>query len=118
ESTHLHKDGTRIHTSVTFSAVKNASGEVASVSLIYRDITKRKREEEMLARLSAIVEQSDDAIISRDLNSTILTWNSAAERLFGWNAREAIGQRMTLIIPPERLEENAHYRDRVHAGIA
>ena len=68
------------------------------------------------ARLAAIVESSDDAIIAKDLNGVILSWNRAAERLFGYTASEVFGQPITIIFPPDRLEEEAAILDRIGRG--
>ena len=80
------------------------------------DYLERKQAEETSARLTAIVEQSEDAIISKDLTGTIKTWNSGAERLFGYTADEAIGQPITLLIPPERVNEEPEILNRIRAG--
>jgi two-component system, chemotaxis family, CheB/CheR fusion protein len=72
-----------------------------------RDIAERKRAEQTRARLAAIVEFSDDAIISTDLNGVINSWNAGAERLYGYTAQETIGQPVIIILPPERLEEES-----------
>ena len=69
-------------------------------------------------RLAAIVSSSDDAIVSKDLNGIIQTWNPAAERIFGYSADEAIGQSITIIIPDERLPEEAEVLSRVRAGLS
>jgi two-component system sensor kinase FixL len=69
-----------------------------------------------ISRLAAIVESSDDAIIAKDLNGTILSWNKAAERLFGYTAAEIIGQPITNIFPPDRIEEEAVFLDRISRG--
>ena len=80
------------------------------------DITERKQAEEARARLAAIVESSDDAIVSKDLNGIIMTWNKGAERLFGYTAQEAIGQSITMLIPPERSDEETGILERIRRG--
>ena len=72
--------------------------------------------EEMTARLVAIVESSDDAIISKSLDGTIQSWNRAAERIFGYTAAEAIGQKVMLIIPVERRSEEIQILARIRSG--
>jgi PAS domain S-box-containing protein len=67
-------------------------------------------------RLAAIVESSDDAIVSKDLNGFITTWNRAAERIFGFPAQEAIGQHITLVIPQDRRHEEDNILSQVRAG--
>src|SRR5262249_5260027 len=66
--------------------------------------------------LAAIVDSSDDAIISKSVEGRILSWNAGAERLFGWSAREAIGQFILLVIPPERASEEREILARIRAG--
>src|SRR5262252_7945162 len=68
-------------------------------------------------QLAAIVESSDDAIVGKNLESTITSWNRGAERLFGYTASEAIGQSIKIIIPVERHAEEEYVMERVHAGL-
>jgi PAS domain-containing protein len=67
-------------------------------------------------RLAAIVESSDDAIISKDLNGIIQTWNRGAERVFGYTAEEAVGKPVTILIPPERIDEEPGILARIRRG--
>lgn len=71
----------------------------------YVDITERKRAEDLSSRLAAIVNASGDAIISEDLNGTILSWNPSAERMFGYTAQEVIGQSVAVFVPPDRVDD-------------
>lgn len=105
ETIRVRKNGERFDAQVCLSAVKDSSGKVIAIATIVRDITDRKRAEQAQAQLAAIVESSNDAIISRDLNRVILSWNPAAERLFGWTAAEALGQSVRIITPPDRTAE-------------
>jgi PAS domain S-box-containing protein len=69
------------------------------------EITNRRRTQETAERLAAVVESSDDAIISKTLEGTITAWNRGAEKVFGYSAAEAVGRSMTLLLPPDRAEE-------------
>ncbi len=80
------------------------------------DISERKRAERANGLLAAIVDFSDDAVISKRLDGTITSWNKAAERMFGYTAEEAIGQHITLIIPPDRRNEETAIIERLKRG--
>ena len=97
-------------------AFRIEDGSHRRVAVIFQDVTARKRAEEAQARLAAIVASSDDAIVSKDVNGVITSWNSGAERLFGYRAQEAVGQPITLLIPPERLEEERGILERIRRG--
>jgi PAS domain S-box-containing protein len=77
---------------------------------------ERLRETEAQLRLAAIVETSDDAIISKSLDGIIKSWNAAAQRIFGWSADEVIGKPITVIIPTDRLQEEPRILERLRAG--
>ena len=80
------------------------------------DKTQRRRGEEVAQRLAAIVQSSEDAIVGKDLNGIITSWNGSAERLFGFTAEEAIGQPITILIPEDRLHEEADIIRRLRSG--
>lgn len=82
----------------------------------YRDLTERVLSEESRSRLAAVVESSDDAIISKTLEGVITTWNAGAERIFGYTAAEVIGKSITILIPNELLHEEPTILGRIKSG--
>jgi PAS domain S-box-containing protein len=80
------------------------------------DVTARKSAELNAQHLAAVVESSADAIISKDLNGVITSWNQGAERLFGYTPEEAIGQQITILFPGDRLQEEAKIVERIRRG--
>jgi PAS domain S-box-containing protein len=84
-----------------WQAFKEESGQPLRITGINIDITSRKEAEQVQRRLAAIVESSDDAIVGKNLHGIVTSWNPAAERMFGYSAKEMIGQPITTIIPPE-----------------
>ena len=96
--------------------IRDESGATMGAVLVFRDVSERKRTELARAHLAAIVESSEDAIVSKTLQGIILSWNKGAEHLFGYTAREAIGQPITMLIPPERHHEEREILARIRAG--
>ena len=115
ETVRCRKDGSLLDVSLTISPIRGADGTIIGASKIARDITERKARDRDAFRLAAIVESSEDAIISKDLNSIILTWNAAAEQIFGYTAEEAIGRHIGLIIPDDRLDEETFVINAIRA---
>jgi PAS domain S-box-containing protein len=116
ETVRVTKDGRFVDVAITVSPVRDGSGRIVGASKIARDIGERRRAEITQARLAAIVESSDDVIVSKTLEGVITSWNGAAERLFGWTAAESIGKHITLIIPRERWAEEDDVLARIRRG--
>jgi len=116
ETIRMKKNGQRFPVSVTISPVKDDTGRVIGASKIARDISDRTKTDESRFRLAAVVDSADDAIISKDLNGIINTWNDGARRMFGYTADEMIGQSILRLIPVELHYEEAAILSRLRAG--
>jgi PAS domain S-box-containing protein len=116
ETVRKRKDGSTFPASVTVSPIRSAETQVIGISIIARDITEQKRSEENNARLASIIESSDDAIISKNLNGIITSWNTGAEKIFGFSAEETCGKNISIIIPTVKLEEEAGIIAKIAEG--
>jgi PAS domain S-box-containing protein len=116
ETVRVHKNGQRIDVSLTVSPIRDEKGNIVGAAKIVRDITRQKKLEEAALRLAAIVESSDDAIASKDLNGVVTSWNRSAEKLFGYKPEEIIGKHITMIIPPELHHDEDMILSKIRRG--
>jgi two-component system, chemotaxis family, CheB/CheR fusion protein len=109
-------DGTRYPFIPFPTPILDVTGRVVGAVNMLIDISDRKQSEEAAQRLAAIVESSEDAIVSKDLNGVITSWNASAERIFGYSASEAIGKSVTMLIPSDHVDEEPRLLERIRRG--
>ena len=116
ETVRRRKSGELIEVSLTISPIRNGDHQIIGASHVARNITERRRLDDQLLRMGAIVQSSEDAIVSKTLEGVILTWNTGAENVYGYPADEAIGQCMTLLLPDDRSNEESEILERIGRG--
>ena len=116
ETVRVRKNGEKFPISVTISPVRDGTGRVIGASKIARDVSERQRFDDSRFRLAAIVDSADDAIISKDLNGIIQTWNHGACQMFGYTSDEMVGQPMLRLIPKELFYEEDEILRKLRAG--
>lgn len=115
EACYKKKDGTQIWLQISGWTVFE-HGEFAGFNTMFTDITVRKQADQLRSRMASIVESSEDAIISKTLDGVVASWNRGAEKLFGFTAEEIVGKPMRVIIPQDRVNEEAEILHRIARG--
>ena len=114
EKRYSRKDGSLVWGSLGISLLSSHPSPL--VIAIVQDITDKKKAEEARLRHAAIVESTEDAIISKNLDAVIVSWNAGAQRIFGYTESEAVGQPLTILVPPELWDEENEILGRLRAG--
>jgi len=109
-------DGTKRLVLLHATPLRDPRGRVSGAVVLLEDVTERRHAERGQGHLSAIVESSDDAILSKNLDGIIQSWNKGAERIFGYTAQEAIGQPILMLIPQDRHDEEPGIIARIKRG--
>ena len=114
----IRKDGRVIDSIMAAKCLRRADGSVEYFVGLVLDITERKRAEERIRELGAIVESSDDAILGRTLDGIITSWNKGAEKIYGYAENEVIGQPISILVPTDRQDELPQILGRLALGEA
>ncbi len=117
------KDGRQIPIEDSAAPIRDAANRIAGVVLVFRDVSERRAAEEKerevaieLAQRAAIIDSSEDAIISKDLNGIVTSWNRAAERIFGYTKEEMVGRPISVLASPSRADEMPRILEQIARG--
>jgi PAS domain S-box-containing protein len=112
----ISKQGQRWPIDDSAAPIHDSSGNLMGVVLVFRDVSERRQTEEARARLAAIINSSDDAIIGKSFDGVITSWNTGAERLYGYSAAEMIGKPYSVLVPPGASDELPQVMERIRRG--
>ena len=116
ETVRIAKNGNQKNVELFITPIQGKNGQISGASIFIRDLSIKNEIDEKRAILAAIVDSSDDAIISKTTDGIITSWNHSATTMFGFSEEEAIGQHISIIIPPERLEEETLIINNIRNG--
>jgi PAS domain S-box-containing protein len=116
EAVRLKKGGVPVDVSVALSPIRDGAGNLTGISATYRDMTERKQAQRVQRHLAAIVEYSDDAIVGAGLDGTITSWNTAAQRLYHYAAKEILGRSVSILVPRNRRSEMREMGKKIQRG--
>ena len=116
QTVRLKADGTRLPVWLTLAPVRGTESPIIAAVIIARPFSRATAADRAALRLAALVESSDDAIVSKDVNGIVRSWNPAAERMFGYAAAEVVGESIRVIIPADRQAEEDLVLDRIRRG--
>ncbi|MEP6910898.1 MAG: PAS domain S-box protein [Actinomycetota bacterium] len=114
QTTGRRKDGTEFPVDISLTAIETDRGRLATAFI--RDVSDRRRGDVIARQLAAIVESSDDAIISKDVDGTIESWNLGAERMYGYTAQDVLGRSVALLVPPNVTDDLPGILERLRRG--
>jgi PAS domain S-box-containing protein len=112
----IARDGGELPIDDSAAPIVDDAGRIVGVILVFRDVTEKRQAELLNERLAALVESSDDIIASKTLDGVITSWNRGAERLLGYAAEEVIGRNVSMLMPPELVEDMPKILERISRG--
>jgi PAS domain S-box-containing protein len=116
QNRYVRKDGRIAWSNTTVSVLRDENGEAQRLISTIEDITGLRQADEVRAHLAAIIESTDDAVITKTLEGIITSWNRSAERTFGYTAAEMVGKSITLLMPPDHVNEEPAILERLKRG--
>jgi PAS domain S-box-containing protein len=109
-------DGSKVTVSASVDAIRDSAGRFCGAISVFQDVSELKRNQDARANLAAIVESSEDAIIGKDLDGIITSWNAGAEKLYGYAADEVIGKSISLLNTPGQASDEPQILERLRRG--